>query len=690
MTTLAAAPPRVESFTHRTALDGLRAVAAILVVLFHADLPWAPNGYLGVDVFFVLSGFLITSLLVRELAAKGRLSFTAFYARRARRLLPAALSVLVITAVAYRLWAPAIDLIENRAGFVFASTYLSNWYFLAQAQDYFAEAAHPSPVLHYWSLSVEEQFYLVWPLLLLGLVIVMRARLRALSGALGVLAVVFVGISAYIWTVGEAPAYFNTIARVYQLLIGAVLASWVFGREQRRGRSDTASDTDSDTDRDDRPRASNRSRRAGSTLAFGGVAVLVLASTPLVALGPWPVGLIACLATATLIVGNELHSTSGMSRALSTRPARALGRWSYSIYLWHWPVVVIGDLQGWLPASWWLRVPIVLALSIALAAATFRLIERPTSRIGLSSLRARRTVIVTGLAASAVVALGSYALLTPSAEATQRYEAAVAGQAEGDANVTDVDVTGSGTAGATPTVMVVGDSHANFWRDAFASYADEHGMRSVFVTRVSCPWMDIPAIDPDTGGDMNCDERLWQRAIDTARTEQPGIVFLASRSVLSRKLQTPDGVIVAGDPGWEEVVADGVRRSLEQMLEVVPNIVLIEPIPETPTSMLECVVGLADGDDTSVCDQPATDKTGARAVQRIFRAAAKDLPGVVSLSLDDDICPGGTCPAVVDGVTTFRDEQHITWEFATTLMPALERQLAAAGLDLPTASAKAA
>jgi hypothetical protein len=165
-------------FEHRPSLDGIRAVAVLLVIAFHAGMTALGHGYVGVDVFFVLSGFLITSLLARELLGSGRLRFVAFYARRVRRLLPAALLVLLVTAVAYELVASPAAVSETRGGFVASALYFANWFFLRQANDYFAQGAHPSPVEHYWSLSVEEQFYLVWPALMVGLVFLARCGLR--------------------------------------------------------------------------------------------------------------------------------------------------------------------------------------------------------------------------------------------------------------------------------------------------------------------------------------------------------------------------------------------------------------------------------------------------------------------------------------------------------------------------------
>ena len=295
-------------FEHRPALDGIRAVAALLVILFHAGMPIFGHGYVGVDVFFVLSGFLITSLLARELLGTGRLRFVAFYARRVRRLLPAALFVLLVTAVAYQWVASPAAVYENRGGFFAAALYVSNWFFLSEAQDYFAEDAHTSPVQHYWSLSVEEQFYLVWPAVVLGLFFLVRRHRIRLDVAAGVLTLAGVTYAGILAAGNPMASFFGTPARAYQLLAGATIAFACLRREQHaRGREP-------------------RSRASGAVLAAGGLALIVLAGSSLLGSDSafWH-GLAAAVGTGAVILGLELRPRSSTWRVLAWRPARLLG-----------------------------------------------------------------------------------------------------------------------------------------------------------------------------------------------------------------------------------------------------------------------------------------------------------------------------------------------------------------------------
>lgn len=643
-----------QRFAERPALDGLRAIAAMLVLLFHAGVPFLSGGYLGVDVFFVLSGFLITSILIIEFRSTGRIRFSSFYARRARRLLPAALLVLLVTAFVYRSVAPPVALLENEGGFVAAAVYLSNWLFMAQSQDYFAEVAYPSPVLHYWSLSVEEQFYVLWPALLIGILFAIRKRPRLLLPSMVVVAAIGVAVSAWLTASAPESAYFNTIARAYQLLLGAVLAAWV-------ARSSISA----------RP-------RVGTSLAVAGLAGLI--SLAVVDPSPWLGGVLACTATLAVLAGNEFGA-GAVSRGLSTRPMRALGRWSYSTYLWHWPVIVIGGIVGVLPAPWPLRAVAVALVTIALAAATYRLVERPFQSIGLGSSIRRRAAIGIGLAGSVAGAVALATIVSVPDTVRTTYAAAVEGQEEATEGAEAVDFVAA-SSDDRPTIMVIGDSHANYWRDAFTEYGRDNDVEVVFVTRLSCPWMRVPAIDPETGGDFRCEERLWNRALQAIDKHQPDLVLLTSRSILSRELRLNGRAVGAEEPGWTQAVRTGIDGSLSDLRGRVGAVALIEPIPETDTSMLDCVLGYEDPRDArGRCNQRSIDKPGMRTVERLFREVDRRDPTVVSISLDEAICPGGVCPAVSDGVPTYRDHQHLTWDFAHQVLPRLMRALSDAGID---------
>ncbi|MFM8236642.1 MAG: acyltransferase family protein, partial [Actinomycetota bacterium] len=235
------APDR-SAVRYRPHLDGLRAVAVYLVVAFHAGLGKVDAGFVGVDVFFVLSGFLVTKLLLADLVRHGRFDVRRFYARRSRRILPAAILVLAVTAIAYRLMAPPADVVDAMGGFRAASVYVANWFFINQSTDYFASDLTRSPVLHFWSLAVEEQFYLLWPLILGGGFFAVKrlgsARWVVLRVLVGGLAVASAVAAVRIGSSDLARAYYGTDTRAYQLLAGALVAlSPALGRLRGRARS---------------------------------------------------------------------------------------------------------------------------------------------------------------------------------------------------------------------------------------------------------------------------------------------------------------------------------------------------------------------------------------------------------------------------------------------------------------------
>lgn len=648
--------PAWASFEHRPAIDGLRAVAALLVVLFHAGLPGLGNGFVGVDVFFVLSGFLITSLLAREVLADRRVQMVRFYARRARRLFPVAMLVLLVTAVLYVQFAPPLAVYDNRSGFPAAALYVSNWLFMAQSQDYFAEAASPSPVLHYWSLSVEEQFYLVWPLLLLALMAIPVVRRRWAPLLVAVLAGGALLGSAWLSTQDPSAAYFSTLARAYQLLIGATLALaclWL-------------------------ARTGNRPPRPLGALApwlLGiGVVVVVAVATDYGPANPWWVGVIGCLATAAILGGMELGGRGPVGRLLQNPVARWLGIWSYAIYLWHWPVIVLGDLAGWLPPQWWARVPLVTGVTILLSALSWLVIERPAGLVRMPRLKQQRRVVLVGLTVTLATALACTALLWPS----QLTQSLVAAAEEGSTEQGGVSV--SAGSNDKSTVMLIGDSHALSWVAGLKAFAKKEGFRFVSVTQVACPWAAVDAIDLATGERFRCDQDLRQPALAALRKYRPEVTLLVSRSITVRDVRAEDGSEYAlGSSEWESEVRAGMTEFLGKAQPYTDQLVIVEPLPETSSSMLEC---LSTGASPSDCDQPQEDRYPMQVVEDVQRSIAGRTNGVASVSLDSLVCPDGWCRASVDGMPTHRDNHHMTDGYAGDLVPRVSRLLRERGIEL--------
>jgi peptidoglycan/LPS O-acetylase OafA/YrhL len=348
------------------AIDGLRAVAVAAVVAYHLALPWARGGFLGVDVFFVLSGFLITGILIGERERRGRIDLGHFYSRRARRLLPALLVVLTVTSVWVGFSPGTIELASFRSDVLAALGYVANWRFVLSHQGYFDQFSTPSPVRHMWSLAIEEQFYVIWPLVLLGIVRLGRGSRRwAAWATVGLAAASFAAMTA-LYRPGHDPSrvYFGTDTRAFELLVGAVLAL-VVSRRPEPGR-----------------RAQRWLHAAGALGLAGVLSMMVVVRDTSSWMYRGGFLLVALLAAAT--IWSVSRSRPGpLGTVLAVGPLRWIGRISYGIYLWHWPVIVLLTRSATGLSGNWLRLSQVGG-AVGAATVSFYLVERPV-RSGLFS-----------------------------------------------------------------------------------------------------------------------------------------------------------------------------------------------------------------------------------------------------------------------------------------------------------------
>ncbi|GIU87398.1 MAG: hypothetical protein KatS3mg009_1913 [Acidimicrobiia bacterium] len=447
--------PAGATLAHVPALDGIRALAVVAVLAFHAGVPGTGGGYLGVSLFFTLSGFLMGALLLREHEARGRISLARFWERRARRLLPA--SVLTIAGVA--LVARATDVFDRSglgADLGASLAYGANWRFAWSGRSYAELFDAPSPVQHFWSLAIEEQFYLLFPLVVVALYRIGRGRRGALAAGLGALAVA--SVAAQLLTDDGDLAYYGTHTRAAELLAGALLACAVV-----RGR-------------DARPAVTRVGSGAGfaALTAFGAL----VATAP--DGGAWATGggPVAVAAVDTVLVAAALGPSGPLVALLGSRPLVAIGRVSYGLYLFHWPVFLALDAPRTGLDGAHLLV-LRLTVTVALAVCSYHLVECPIryGRVG------RRPAVV--LAAGAAVSLATVAAI-----------AAVPGPAnrvalDGSAFTPQPGASsGAGDAGPAPLrVMVVGDSTATVSATALAARDD---MIVLDASRRGCPLLESP------------------------------------------------------------------------------------------------------------------------------------------------------------------------------------------------------
>ncbi|MCI0159186.1 acyltransferase [Leifsonia shinshuensis] len=674
----------------RPEIQALRAVAVLGVVVYHFFPAQLPGGYAGVDVFFVISGFLITGHLMRELTSSGRISLGAFYARRARRLLPAAFLVLAASAVlAVTLLGPhhwqrvAIEIGAS-------ALYIENWALAQAAVDYLSPTTEIlSPVQHYWSLSVEEQFYLVWPLLLL-VVWLLAAKLSASHRQyvlMVTLATVFTAsLALSIVQTATAPslAYFATTTRAWEFAAGGLLALLL--------------------------RESDARPVARSLLSWLGLAAIAVCFFVFDDRTPFPgyTALLPVVGTALVIAAGSPRLWWSPRAAMAVRPVRYLGDVSYSLYLWHWPLAIAVVALVTDPG------PVIrfaaVALSLVLAAATRRFVESPAQRARfLTSKRPRFTLGVTAVAMALIVAsvggaIWSIGRATASdlknAALTVREsppclgaaavaegcsiegsgsppipgvlaaagDAAVTPECWGHAHLSQLIVCSAGPAEHPALrVALVGDSHANNYQDTLEVLAREYGWRVDFIGKSSCPWSTI---EREYSAAWNTSCQSWVRSL-TEHVLTGGYDLVITSSAVGDSWKATPGRTV------EQSLADGFVGTWSPVAAAGIPIVAIKDIPRAMPGYLDCIHAHPTT-ATTACALPQGEAFAGYDAQS---AAAERVKGVTVLDYTRYFCQSGRCPAVIGGVIVYRNNDHLTGTYAATLAPMLRSDvLTATGL----------
>ena len=682
----------------RPDLEGLRAVAILLVLAYHAGVPGFGGGFVGVDVFFVLSGFLITGLLLREVGRTGTISLLAFYARRARRLLPAALLVLLVTLVAAVVVLPPLQVGDVGGDVAAAALYVSNLRFGLQATDYLQSAQAPSPVLHYWSLGVEEQFYVFWPAIIL-LASRGAGRIRRRVGVtVIVISVASFLLAAWLTEVDEPWAFFSLPTRVWELGLGATLAVGA-------------------------ARLGAIGPRLGMALGWLGIGLIVLSGVVVGGDTPFP-GTAALLPTggsALVIIAGFRPATSGAGRLLGTALPRFIGRISYSLYLWHWPLLVLPEAAIGHSLSWWIRGSMVL-LAVALATLTQRWVEEPLRRGRIVGTLPRRNLALAGtfslVVAVAAVGMGTLTVAGLGGESGNRAAeeanlhsilgaaSPIPGRPSGSGRSAGPiaspsppatvdrpvpadlqpslgsardDFTLAGVQGCfllTPatvspdcvygdpngsrTVVLFGDSHALSWFPTIDRLAMANGWRFVDLTKTACGSADVVQyLDILDRAYTECSQ--WRaNSLERIAREHASLVILAnSRGIAIIR----DGRILRGDDALAPWQA-GMERTLSRIAAAGSPQVAI--IGDTPLSAFDVPVCLSQHRDSIIACATAY----ADAVSPAWLAAASAAASSAHATFIDPtawICPSRPCPPVIGSFLVFRDRQHLTTPFAAGL-----------------------
>jgi peptidoglycan/LPS O-acetylase OafA/YrhL len=662
-------------------VEGLRAVAVVAVLLYHAGVPFAGGGYVGVDVFFVISGFLITGLLVRELEKTGTLSLARFYSRRAKRLLPLTVVVLAVVVVLSWLLFDPVRMEEVSLGVVAAGLYFMNWLLAARAADYFAAGLEASPVQHFWTLAVEEQFYLVWPVLILAAAWWSRRAGRGLrpvlAAAFATVALTSLAYSVYSTHAQAGAAYFSTLTRGWELALGGLLALVPASRFVLLPR------------------------RAAGVMAVAGLAAIAFATLRFDddTLFPGYAALVPTLGTAAIIAAG-LGSAALPSRLLALGPVRHVGRISYSWYLWHWPPLVFAA------AIWGKLSPLegvaVLAASYVPALLTNRLVERPFLHSATLSRYPRRALALGGACTATSVVLGLALLaLTPTVpEAPEGRVAGAAALRDGQSiqkraeavNPTpreaekkenrprmysdgchlDLEETESpecvyGNPSSETTVVLFGDSHAMQWFPALEKLAKERDWRLLGFSKSACPSAEISVYSTGLRREYRECEEWRERTLGRiVREEDPSLIVT---SMLNRYRARENGKGLEREASNEAVV-EGYASTLTKLRDTGAPVAVIEDVPRPNKDVPECVSQSLDR-----LQDCAFSREEALEGPRINVLAAEEVEGTSLIDPTPMVCPGETCPAVIGDVLVYRNGAHLTRTYVNSLTPWLGEQL---------------
>ncbi|GAA3542740.1 acyltransferase [Aeromicrobium flavum] len=687
-----ASPPR-DRF--RAEIAALRACAVLLVVLYHLWPGRLPGGYIGVDVFFVISGFLITGHLLRETADTGRIDLARFWARRARRLLPAAYLVLASSALAVWLWLPLVSWRQNFTEVIASALYVQNWALAADSVDYLAAEAEPTAVQHYWTLSIEEQFYLVWPLLvLLATVLAVRlGRSRRLTVAvvLGATTIASLAYSLWITQANPPAAYFVTPARAWQFGAGALLALAMGSATVRRGG-------------------------AASALSWAGFGALAWCGLTYDASTPFPgtAAIVPVVATLAVIWAGEPTGPLSPTALMRWRVTHTLGEISYSMYLWHWPPIVILPYVLGHELGLGERIGI-LAFTIAASWATKRWVEDPvrfTGRLGLR--RPARTGVAT-LAGAALLVSGCLVghqsavaaeqrasevaaqlvedapdcfgaasrdpekhcvnpeladQLVPSPEAVvddyaRQYPGCFAGVHDTKLN----DCTfGDLSDDSLPHVTLLGDSHARSFLPALVRMADQRLITLSAQLKSSCSW---------TRDEIDHEDPL--RVSSCQEFKQNLQAWLVDRAPETDLILTTGYARLLTGSGEEQV--DSMAAVWRPIIDAGVRIVAIRDNPRLPSPPQKCLSQL----EQITPDACAFDRDEALGHVDAFAAAGTQVDGAQVLDLTPFYCDDATCPAIIGGVNVYRDITHLSVTYVRTMTPYVYRRLVGMGaLPRPT------
>ena len=608
-------------------IQGLRAVAALLVTIFHARL--MPGGFIGVDIFYVISGYLITGLIIREIDKTGRLDLNEFYQRRIKRLLPTSVFVLFITAIVGMFVLPAITRDALGRDLFAAAAYVSNYLFAWWENDYQNLNATPSPFIHYWSLAVEEQFYVVWPIFILFL---SRYGKRAIFQGVAIVTALSLLLSIYLTQVAPIWAFYSLPTRAWELGFGALLL-FIPDRYLRN--------------------------RFLPWIGAIGIAIATFNFDESTAF-PGFNALLPVVATAILI-GSIPVWPRFFNDLSNNRLMQWLGAISYPLYLWHWPALVLPSSALGRPLQIRERLLCILS-TIVLAHITSKFVEQPLRHRSFSAKKIygffATTTAVSLLAGVAIASTASSVIKVKGTNYSFNLEQVVAKPGVyGDGchvnygEVESGDCT-YGEKGSATRVVLYGDSHAAQWFPTLEVLAREKGFELISLTKSACPSVDVPRSDQGAYKNSECDK--WrENSVKRIQKIKPTAVILSSFQYFTE----PRGYSSRAQ-WWNE----GQRRLLADLQGSSRNLIYISDTPQPLRDIPNCLAS----QDVKDCD--TTEKTPNVIIN-----------GFKKIDPTPWLCTN-VCSSIKDGYVVYRDGSHISVQSALALAPLLETALRDKGL----------
>jgi peptidoglycan/LPS O-acetylase OafA/YrhL len=634
-------------------IQGMRALAVLAVVCAHAGVPGLAGGFIGVDVFFVISGLLITRLLLAEIARTGRIDLLAFWARRARRLLPNAYAALLGTVLLALFLFPGYDPELLSTEIAHSALEVVNYYFAGKAVDYFQSEGPASPVLHFWSLAVEEQFYAIWPVLLFAVLRFFRhSVIRSAAILLGLIWCASFAQSVVLTASQQPLAYFHTQTRCWQLATGALLAVQWTSIEALAGR-------------------------VRVIVACAGAAA-ILAGVTFIPDGrgyPGFWALLPTLGTAGLLAGfGAAFPQSTLRRVLCGPVMQWLGARSYSWYLWHWPLLALPRMA--FPDSHWVAL-IAVPGSLAVACLAYRWIEMPVRNAPGFAVAPLPTLTGAFAGLGLIVASGHlYGALLPVVDQTLAARVAALAKAADDVSSVQkkclvqqgaaqpADCT-FGDANGQRQVVLFGDSHAAHWFDPVDISARQMGWRLVVHTKASCPSVYGRFYSRGRSFD-DCHE--WRDSVMAMMTEKrPAAVILSNRTIYGQAMYdpltgnrfTPD----EGNPAWQH----GFRTVINRLLDAGIEVMILRDVPRAAKDYRDCMIG------GGVCASP---RSVALADAMLDVEVAREFGDRVTLvDFTDQFCDDQKCYSSRDGIVFYSDPHHLAASYAATLAPIMARHM---------------